>query len=438
MLYKHFVTVGHLDHGKSSLLGRLLWDMGRVGEETKTYLKEIGGAEGRQFAFVLDQKKEERGRGITIDVGHNKLLVDGYSFTFSDAPGHEVFLDRAYRGIEESNGAIAAIAADEGIKEQTLRHLEHAKKIGIKDYVVCITKMDTVNYDQARFQKLADEVRKVLNDPSFTVHILPTSSINGDNITGEPSKSMPWYTEKTFLDALKQTDMLENTIDELVDQTKEIMTMTVEKFKKPVLLWAGGKDSTCALAIARDLFDNKLPFPVLFIDTTYKFTETYEFIRRYAKEWGINLMVQTNKEALERGINPWSVTHFEYCNELKTKPMKQAIIENGFDAVMTAIRWDEHGIRGKEQYFSVRTDPPHTRVHPMLHWSEKEIWEYLRSRNVPYNPLYDKEEHGGLVYRSIGCWPFTKPVPKDTPEERAGRSVDKERLMEDLRSLGYM
>jgi len=119
MKYKHFVTIGHLDHGKSSILGRLLWDMGRIGDETKSMLVEIGGEEGRQFAYVLDQKKEEQGRGITIDVGHNKLLVDGYSFVFSDAPGHEVFLDKAYKGIEESDGAILVIAADEGIKEQT-------------------------------------------------------------------------------------------------------------------------------------------------------------------------------------------------------------------------------------------------------------------------------------------------------------------------------
>ncbi len=437
MLYKHFVTIGHLDHGKSSLLGRLLWDMGRVGDETKTYLREIGGAEGRQFAFVLDHKKEERGRGITIDVGHNKLLIDGFSFTFSDAPGHEVFLDKAYRGIEESNGAIAVVAADEGIKNQTIRHLEHAKKIGIKDFVVCINKMDLVGYNEEKFQQLANGVKKVLNDDSFTVHIIPTSALEGENIT-QASEKLPWFSGNTFLDSLKQTDATENTIDELVDQTKDIFTKAVATFQKPVLTWAGGKDSTAALSIARELFNNDLPFPVLFIDTTYKFTETYEYMAKYEKEWNLNLIRVTNREALERGINPWSVSHFEYCNEMKTKPLSKAIEEFGFDAVFTAIRWDEHGIRGKEQYFSVRTDPPHTRVHPMLHWSEKEIWEYLHSRNIPYNPLYDKEEHGGLVYRSIGCWPFTKPVPKDAIEERSGRQLDKERLMEDLRSLGYM
>src|SRR5258708_25512864 len=149
MKFKHFVTIGHLDHGKSSLLGRLLWDMGRISEDTKAYLTQIGGAEGRQYAFVLDQKKEERGRGITIEVGHHKLLYGGHSFTFGDAPGHETFLDRAYRGIQESNGAILTVAVDEGLRDQARRHTAHSLEIGIKDFVVCINKMDKVGYSQS-------------------------------------------------------------------------------------------------------------------------------------------------------------------------------------------------------------------------------------------------------------------------------------------------
>ena len=80
----------------------------------------------------------------------------------------------------------------------------------------------------------------------------------------------------------------------------------------------------------------------------------------------------------------------------------------------------------------------HMRVHPMLHWSERQIWQYIKTNNVPYNPLYDRVEHGNLVIRSIGCWPCTTPMPKDQIEERAGRALDKEQLMEDLRALGYM
>lgn len=436
MKYKHFVTIGHLDHGKSSIIGRMLWDMGKVGENTKSQLIAIGKKEGRQFAYVLDQKHEEQSRGITIDIGHNKLLVDEYSFTFSDAPGHEVFLDKAYQGIEESDAAILVIAADQGIKEQTKRHLEHAKKIGIRDFIVCINKMDVVDYNKKIFLAIATEIQKLLGDDILSF-IIPTSALKGENISRAPQK-MPWYDGFSLLDCLKSANPKENSIEELIDQSKEVLQKTVDNFKNPVMTWAGGKDSTTSLAIARDLFGSKLPFKVMFIDTTYKFQETYDYINRYSKEWGLDFLVVKNTQALEKGINPWSVTHFEYCNELKTKPLKNAIVEHGFDAVFTSIRWDEHGIRGKEQYFSQRNDPQHTRVHPILHWSEKEIWQYLKEYNIPYNPLYDKEEHNGLIYRSIGCWPFTKPVPKDKSEERAGREVDKERLMEDLRALGYM
>jgi sulfate adenylyltransferase subunit 2 len=434
--YKHFVTLGHLDHGKSSLVGRLLWDMGKVGKRAKSYLVEIGGKEGRQFAYVLDQKREEQGRGITIDVGHNKLLVDGFSFIFSDAPGHEVFLDKAYKGIEESNGAIVVIAADEGIKEQTKKHIAHALKLGLDDFVVCVNKMDKVGYQEEVFRKIAAEADKLFKG-NVVKFIIPTSATEGENIV-KKSKKMAWFKGKTFLGALKAVKIKQNTIDELVEQSKEIIKKAVKAFKKPVMLWAGGKDSTTSIAIAREMFKGKLPFPVMFIDTTYKFTETYEFIDKYAKEWTLDLFIVKNQKALESGIDPWSVSHFKYCHELKTKPLKKAIADHGFDCVITSIRWDEHGIRGKEQYFSQRTDPPHTRVHPILHFSETEVWKYLKGRKIPYNPLYDKEEHNGLVYRSIGCWPFTKPVPKDEVEERAGREGDTERLMESLRSLGYM
>lgn len=435
MKTKHFVTLGQLDHGKSSILGRLLWDLGKIDSRTKSYLTEIGSKEGRQFAFVLDHKQEERSRGITVDVGHNKLLIDGYSFTFSDAPGHEVFLDKAYQAINESNGAILVVAADEGVTPQTKAHAEQAYKKGIRDFVVVINKMDLVKYSEERYAQLAEELVALFPDAS--VQLIPVSAINGENIS-KASVKMPWFSGQTLLQALKAANPQESSVDDLVAESIVIFKKAVKHFKKPVLLWAGGKDSTAQLAIARKAFGKKLPFTVLFIDTTYKFTETYEFIKRLEKEWQLPLMRVTNKEALENGINPWSVSHFKYCHEMKTKPLQQTIVNSGFDAVMTGIRWDEHGIRGKEQYFSKRTDPPHTRVHPMLHWAEAEIWEYTKSQDVPYNPLYDKEEHNGLVYRSIGCWPFTKPVPKDAIEERSGRQLDKERLMEDLRSLGYM
>ena len=226
----------------------------------------------------------------------------------------------------------------------------------------------------------------------------------------------------------------------LVSQTEFIIKEAKARFKNPALLWAGGKDSTTMLDIARRAFAQleEFPFPVIFIDTGYQFKETYEYIEKYAEVWKLKLIRAKNEKALKKGINPFSVSHFECCNALKTAALKMTIKKYKFDAILVGIRWDEHGVRGKESYFSWRENPPHMRVHPMLNWSEKEIWNYLKRNKVPYNPLYDRVEHGNLVFRSIGCWPCTKPVPKDSLEERGGRALDKEELMEDLRALGYM
>jgi sulfate adenylyltransferase subunit 2 len=228
--------------------------------------------------------------------------------------------------------------------------------------------------------------------------------------------------------------------DKLESQSEFIIKEAKARFKNPVLLWAGGKDSSCCLAIARKAFAQlpKFPLTVMQIDTGYKFPETYQYIDKYVKEWQLPFIRYKNTEAIEQGVNPNTMSHFECCNRLKTEALAKAIKEYKFDAVIVGIRWDEHGVRGKESFFSKRTKPSHTRVHPMLNWSEKQIWQYLKKNKIPYNPLYDKVEKGGLIYRSIGCYPCTKPIPKNQIEERGGRALDKEQLMEDLRALGYM
>ncbi len=223
----------------------------------------------------------------------------------------------------------------------------------------------------------------------------------------------------------------------LESETEYILKEVKALFKKPVVMWAGGKDSTAHLFMVRQTF-GYIPWPVLFIDTGYKFRETYEFIDRIKKAWDINLIVAENREAKEKGISPYKNDKFECCTKLKTYALRDAIKEHGFDAVLVSIRWDEHGVRGKERYFSPRSNPDHIRVHPILHWSEPELWNYIRKKNIPMNPLYGRVEHGNLVYRSIGCYTCTKPIPKAALGERDGRAQDKEEIMEQLRALGYM
>ena len=264
-------------------------------------------------------------------------------------------------------------------------------------------------------------------------------------------------------------------LDELENKSIYIIREAYHEFKDLALLWSIGKDSTTLLWLCMKAFFGQLPFPAVHIDTTFKFPEMYEFRDKYAKEFNLNLIVGKNEEALKKGVNYTDTDTFECTHLLKTEALKQTIDKYGFKAILLGIRRDEHGIRAKERYFSPRDkdfkwnykDQPaelwdqykskveedvHLRVHPLLHWTELDIWEYTKRENIPVNKLYFAKN--GERYRSLGCMPITKPIKseadtidkvieeiKNTKDaERAGRLQDKEQAntMEKLRSLGYM
>ncbi len=263
-------------------------------------------------------------------------------------------------------------------------------------------------------------------------------------------------------------------LDKLESQSVFIIREAYAQFRKVAMLWSIGKDSSTLLHLIRKAFFGKIPFPIVHIDTTYKFKEIYEFRDKYAKEWSLNLIVAKNKEAFDKGIRP-EKGKFECCTELKTNALKKAIGKYGFRALYLAIRRDEHGIRAKERIFSPRDDefkwdyksqPPelwdqyktragdeeHLRVHPLLGWQEIDVWEYIKRENIPIVSLYLAK--GGKRYRSIGCECCCAPVDSDADtidkiveelktskvSERSGRAQDKESayIMQKLRSLGYM
>ncbi|QPJ65314.1 MAG: sulfate adenylyltransferase subunit 2 [Candidatus Nitrohelix vancouverensis] len=247
------------------------------------------------------------------------------------------------------------------------------------------------------------------------------------------------------------------------------------KFKDIALLWSMGKDSTTLLHLCRKAFFGKIPFPVLHIDTSYKFPQMYEFRDKYVKDWNLDLIVERNEDQIQKGMNPESNSKFDCCNQLKTNALKQGIEKHNFKAILLGIRRDEHGIRAKERFVSPRTqdfkwdyqDQPaelwdqhkstlsedtHYRIHPILHMTELDIWEYIQRENIPINELYFSRS--GNRFRSIGCMPCCQPVQSEARDiseiitelkstntsERAGRSQDKEDAytMQKLRALGYM
>lgn len=263
-------------------------------------------------------------------------------------------------------------------------------------------------------------------------------------------------------------------IKDLENRSIYILREAYAEFKRPAVLWSTGKDSTATLWLCRKAFFGKIPFPVIHIDTTYKFKSMYAFRDNLAKQWGMNLVIAKNEAAIKQGFGPKD-GKFECCTKLKTEALMKCLDEYGFDALILAIRRDEHGIRAKERYFSPRDkefkwnyrDQPlemwdlyqsmskgttHTRVHPILHWRELDVWEYVRQEKLPVNPMYFAK--GGKRYRSLGCEPCTFPIESDAGTideiveelretkiaERSGRAQDKEKAftMQKLRALGYM
>jgi len=264
-------------------------------------------------------------------------------------------------------------------------------------------------------------------------------------------------------------------LSELESRSIYIVRESYARFGRIGMMWSIGKDSTSLVWILRKAFFGKVPFPVIHVDTSYKFPEIYEFRDRYAKEWGLELVVARNDEAIAAGVGPDKGSKLECCGLLKTKAMKDVIHRLKLDAVLLAIRRDEHGIRAKERYFSPRDtefrwnyeDQPaelwdhfkstgqeqdHFRVHPLLHWTEEDVWRYVQREKMPVVDLYFAKD--GKRYRSIGCATCCRPVESNAATvdavveelrttrvaERSGRAQDKEDTytMQKLRALGYM
>jgi len=217
------------------------------------------------------------------------------------------------------------------------------------------------------------------------------------------------------------------TLEEKEKESRKLLKEAIEKFgmEKVAVAWSGGKDSTTVLHLIRQEF-KKVIIPVVFIDTSVKFKEIYSFRDKLAKEWNLNLIIVKNEEALK--TIKIAQNKEECCYLLKTIPLREAITSHGWQALITAVRWDEQEARKNETYFSRRETPPHTRVHPILHFRELDIWAYIRKYNIPYCELYHKG------YRSLGCAPCTKIGGE---AERAGRDKNKEEIMQRLRGMGY-
>lgn len=199
-----FVIVGHVDHGKSTLIGRLLYDTDSLPPDKIDEIKKASAEQGKQteFAYLLDHLEEERKQGITIDTTQVFFKTSKRRYVIIDAPGHVEFVKNMITGASQAEAAILIVDVTEGVKEQTKRHSYMLSLLGLNQVVVVLNKMDLVDFSQDRFNAVRKDVTGFLKSINIENELcIPISAIKGENITGK-SEKMGWYSGPTFLESL--------------------------------------------------------------------------------------------------------------------------------------------------------------------------------------------------------------------------------------------
>ncbi len=206
-IHMNLVFIGHVDHGKSTTVGRMLFDSGNIEEQTLRKLKDKAeelGKGGFEFAFVMDNLKEERERGVTIDLAHKKFETDKYSFTIIDAPGHKDFIKNMITGASQADAAVLCVAANDGIMAQTKEHLFLSRTLGVNQLIIAINKMDMKDYDQGIFNKIKDDMSALMKTVGYKpeeAKFIPIASLPGDNVVKKSDK-LSWFDGMTLAEAI--------------------------------------------------------------------------------------------------------------------------------------------------------------------------------------------------------------------------------------------
>ncbi|MCK4850542.1 MAG: 50S ribosome-binding GTPase [Phycisphaerae bacterium] len=204
-----FVIVGHVDHGKSTLIGRLLYDTNSLPPDKIEEIRKVSAGQGKrtEFAYLLDHLEEERKQGITIDTTQVFFRSPKRRYVIIDAPGHVEFVKNMITGASQAEAAVLIVDVAEGVKEQTRRHSYMLSLLGLNQIVVVLNKMDLVDFSSERFNAVRKDVQAWLESIDIKpILYIPISAIEGYNIAAE-SKNMAWYSGPTFLESL---DALQN------------------------------------------------------------------------------------------------------------------------------------------------------------------------------------------------------------------------------------
>ncbi len=206
--HMNMVIIGHVDHGKSTLVGQILLQTGQFPQHMLDKYKEEAKAKGKEsfaLAWIFDNLKEERERGVTIDVAHKRFDTDKYYITIIDAPGHRDFVKNMITGTSQADAAVLVVAGPEGIMAQTKEHMFLARTLGVKQLIVAINKMDDTKppYDKAKYEAVKDEMQKLAKSVGYKdeqLQFVPVSAFVGDNI--KEKGKLDWWTGDSILKAI--------------------------------------------------------------------------------------------------------------------------------------------------------------------------------------------------------------------------------------------
>jgi elongation factor 1-alpha len=205
--HMNLAFIGHVDHGKSTLVGRLMFETGAVSPHIIEQYKKEAESKGKgsfEFAWVMDSLKEERERGVTIDIAHQRFDTDKYYFTIVDCPGHRDFIKNMITGASQADSAVLVVAAPDGVMAQTREHVFLARTLGINQLIIAINKMDAAKYSEERYKEVKEEVGKLLQMVGYKVAeipFIPLSAFVGDNIV-KLGDNLKWYNGPTLLESL--------------------------------------------------------------------------------------------------------------------------------------------------------------------------------------------------------------------------------------------
>jgi len=229
----NLVFIGHVDHGKSTTVGRILFDTGALSEQDLKRLKEEAEKVGKatfEFAFAMDQLKEERERGVTIDIAHRDFQTQKYYFTIIDAPGHRDFVKNMITGASQADAAVLVCSVKEGVQPQTKEHAFLAKVLGIKQLIVGMNKMDAVNYDRVKYEEVKSQLSTMLKNIGYDISkipFVPYSAYEGVNVVKKAADKMPWYNGPTLIECFDKFEVPPKPLDKpLRLPVQDVFTIT--------------------------------------------------------------------------------------------------------------------------------------------------------------------------------------------------------------------